>query len=165
MTGALLPIAAQNVGAKHPDRVREAVFFCWKLGFLLMSIACPMLWFGGGIAMSLFTNNPDVIRVGQSYLRVDGFILPLYMMLFATNSLLLALKRPIWTLWIGIYRQGFGVAFFIWIYIGVLNLTIWGVWFGIATSVLTGWVLAMIVAERVARLEIGGLWKPLAGTK
>ncbi len=160
MTGALLPIAAQNFGAGHPDRVREALFFCWKLGFLLMAIACPMLWFGGGFAISLFTDNPDVIRVGQSYLRVDGFILPIYMMLFAINSLLQALKRPIWTLWIGIYRQGFGVAFFIWIYIGVLDFNFWGVWFGIATSVLTGWIVAMIVAERVARVEIGGLWKP-----
>ncbi|WP_039019823.1 MATE family efflux transporter [Halocynthiibacter namhaensis] len=165
MTGALLPIAAQNFGAGHADRVRDAVFFCWKLGFLLMAIACPMLWFGGGFAMSLFTDNAEVIRVGQSYLRVDGFILPIYMMLFAINSLLQALKRPIWTLWIGIYRQGFGVAFFIWIYVGILNFSVWGVWFGIATSVLTGWILAMIVAERVARLEIGGLWVAKVGSK
>ncbi|MGB0968525.1 MAG: MATE family efflux transporter [Halocynthiibacter sp.] len=160
MTGALLPIAAQNFGAGHADRVRDAVFFCWKLGFILMAVACPMLWFGGGFAMSLFTDNADVIRVGQSYLRVDGFILPIYMMLFAINSLLQALKRPIWTLWIGIYRQGFGVAFFIWIYIGVLDFSIWGVWFGIATSVITGWIVALVVSEKVARDEIGGLWNP-----
>ncbi|MFK7875664.1 MAG: MATE family efflux transporter, partial [Paracoccaceae bacterium] len=51
MTGALLPIAGQNFGAKDYDRVRAAVRFCWQLGFLMCLIACPILLFGGHIAM------------------------------------------------------------------------------------------------------------------
>ena len=157
MTSALLPIAGQNFGAKEYDRVREAVFFCWKLGFALSVIAMPLLWFGGAWAMRPFTSDPDVIAIGASYLLVDGFLFPIYMMLFSINSLLQAMKRPIFTLWISIYRQGFGVAFFIWVFIALLGFDVWGVWLGIATSVFTGWIMALFVALKVAGRQMGGL--------
>jgi putative MATE family efflux protein len=157
MTSALLPIAGQNFGAKEYDRVRDAVFFCWKLGFALSLIAMPALWFGGAWAMRPFTSDPDVIEIGASYLLVDGFLFPIYMMLFSINSLLQAMKRPIYTLWISVYRQGFGVAFFIWVFIALLGFDVWGVWLGIATSVFTGWIVALFVAVKVAERQMGGL--------
>ncbi|WP_085309405.1 MATE family efflux transporter [Planktotalea arctica] len=157
MTGALLPIAAQNYGAGDHARVREAVWFCWKLGFLMTALAAPILWFGGAFAMSLFTDDTRVIPIGQSYLRVDGFLFPLYMMLFAINSLLQALKKPVYTLWISLYRQGFGVAFFIWLLVGVVGMDVWGVWLGIAIAVSTGWAIAMLITIRITREKIGGL--------
>lgn len=157
MTGALLPIAAQNFGADNHERVREALWFCWKLGLVMTIGAAPILWFGGGYAMSLFTDDQSVIDIGISYLRVDSFLFVLYMMLFSINSFLQALKRPIWTLWISIYRQGFGVAFFVWLLVGVAGMDVWGVWLGIGIAVSTGWVFALIIANRVAQQEIGGL--------
>jgi Na+-driven multidrug efflux pump len=41
LTGALLPIASQNFGAGEAARVREALFTCWKFGWIFMCIACP----------------------------------------------------------------------------------------------------------------------------
>ena len=160
MTGALLPIAGQNFGAKQFDRVRGALKFCWATGFTMSAVALPTLIFGGEAAMSLFTDDPDVIRVGASYLLIDAFLFPIYMMLFSINSLLQALKRPIWTLWISIYRQGFGVAFFIWIFVGVFSFSEWGVWLGIASAVTTGWILAFTIVHYVTKSSIGGLWRP-----
>ena len=157
MTGALLPIAGQNFGAKDFDRVRAALRFCWMTGFAMAVVATPVLLFAGGWAISLFSDDPEVIRIGSSYLRVDAFLFPIYMMLFSINSLLQALKKPIWTLWISIYRQGFGVAFFIWVFISVLDFSVWGVWLGIATAVASGWVLSLIVASKIAKDQIGGL--------
>lgn len=157
MTGALLPIAAQNFGADQHDRVRESLWFCWRLGLVMTIGAAPILWFGGGLAMSVFTDDAAVIEVGHSYLRVDSFLFVLYMMLFSINSLLQALKRPIWTLWISIYRQGFGVAFFVWLLIGVFGMDVWGVWLGVSIAVSTGWIMALIIASRIAQQEIGGL--------
>ena len=93
LTGALLPIAAQNYGAGKHDRVRQALFDCWKFGWMFMAVACPILFFASPLLMRTFTPDPEVISIGVSYLRVDGFILPVYMMLFAINSFLQALKR------------------------------------------------------------------------
>lgn len=157
LTGALLPIAAQNFGAGHHDRVRQALFDCWKFGWMFMAVACPVLYFAAPLLMRTFTADEEVIRIGVSYLRVDGFILPIYMMLFAINSFLQALKRPIWTFWIGVYRQAFGVAFFSYIYVAVFDFGVMGVWIGIATSVVSGWLISLIVADYVARGSIGGL--------
>ena len=157
MTGALLPIAGQNFGAKEYDRVRSALQYCWKAGFIMSLIAVPSLLFGANFAMSLFTSDPDVISAGSSYLRVDAFLFPIYMMLFSINSILQAFKKAIWTLYISIYRQGFGVAFFVWVFISLFNFDVQGVWLGIATAVSSGWILSLIIANRVARKEIGGL--------
>lgn len=158
LTGALLPIVAQNYGAGHNARVREALFSCWKIGLLYMCVACPILWFAAEITMRIFTGDADVIEIGVSYLHVDGVILPLYMMLFAINSFLQALKKPIWTLWIGIYRQAFAVAFFVWIYVVLLDFGVWGVWYGIATSVVTGLALSLVVAHLISKPLTGGLF-------
>ncbi len=157
MTGALLPIAAQNFGAGQAERVRAALWFCWKAGAAMTLVAAPLLWFGGGMAMALFTDDPRVIAVGHAYLRVDSILFGVYMMLFSINSLLQALKRPIWTLWISLYRQGFGVAFFVWLLVGVAGMDETGVWLGIGAAVASGWLLALAVAARVAGREIGGL--------
>ena len=157
LTGALLPIAAQNFGAGKHDRVRQALFDCWKFGWMFMAVACPILYFAAPLLMRTFTPDPDVIRIGVSYLRIDGFILPIYMMLFAINSFLQALKRPIWTFWIGVYRQAFGVAFFVFVYVMLFDAGVMGVWFGIATAVVTGWLISLVVAELVARDSIGRL--------
>jgi Na+-driven multidrug efflux pump len=157
MTGALLPIAGQNFGAGDHDRVRQAVWFCWKTGFIMAAFALPMLWFGGQTAVGLFTQDSVVIEIGASYLRVDAILFPIYMMLFSINSILQALKKPIWTLWISIYRQGLGVALFIWIFVGLLNFDVVGVWLGIAVAVSTGWLLSLLIAVRVGKSEIGGL--------
>jgi|TARA_B110000114_G_scaffold108043_2_gene113406 putative MATE family efflux protein len=157
MTGALLPIAGQNFGAKNYDRVRSALKYCWGAGFLMAAFAVPALLLGANFAMSLFTNDPDVISAGSSYLHVDAFLFPIYMMLFSINSLLQAFKKAIWTLYISIYRQGFGVAFFIWVFISILDFDVQGVWLGIATAVSTGWVLSLIIAYKVAKKEMGGL--------
>ena len=157
LTGALLPIAAQNFGAGHHDRVRQALFDCWKFGWMFMAVACPILFFASPLLMRTFTDDPEVIRIGVSYLRIDGFILPIYMMMFAINSFLQALKRPIWTFWIGVYRQAFGVAFFVYVYVMIYDFDVLGVWFGIATAVTTGFLISLFVAEHVARGSIGGL--------
>lgn len=162
LTGALLPIVAQNFGAGHYDRVREAWAFCLKAGVTLMLCGSVLLWFAARPMVALFSDDPDVIRLGGDYLHVDGFILPVYLVLFAANSLLQALKRPMATVWIGLYRQGFAVGFFCWAYVSIFDLGTWGVWWGIATAVVTGLFLSLYVAARIARQHIGGLFSSAA---
>ena len=155
--GDVLPIAGQNFGVIKCDRGRAGCRYCRTCGFARTAVADRHFIVGGPFAISLFSSDPDVIEAASSYLRVDAFLFPFYMMLFAINSLLQALKQAIWTLWISIYRQGFGVAFFIWVFISYLGYDVQGVWFGIACAVLTGWILSLTIVTRVARKEIGGL--------
>jgi putative MATE family efflux protein len=157
LTGALLPIAAQNYGAKNFDRVREAFFFCCKVGVIMMLLASGVLWLAAEFLIGIFTDSEEVRRIGAQYLRVDGFILPIYLVLFAINSLLQAFKKPIWTLVIGIYRQGIAVALFVYLFVNVFDFDTLGVWLGIATSVVTGMAVSAIVVQLIAKQQIGGL--------
>jgi Na+-driven multidrug efflux pump len=119
LTGALLPIAAQCYGARDFDRTRQAQWFCLKAGSLVMVDGAVLLRVMARPMKGLFTDDPEVIGLGADYLHVDGFILPVYLALFALNSLLQALKRPGVTAWIGLYRQGFAVAFFTWLLVAL----------------------------------------------
>jgi putative MATE family efflux protein len=159
LTGALLPIAAQNFGAGNGDRVRAAVFMCWKMGAIMMVISAVVLLFGAESAMRVFSDDDEVVRIGVSYLHVDAFVLPLYMMLFAVNSVLQAFKKPIWTLVIGIYRQAFAVAFFAYVFAVYFDFGVVGVWYGIATAVATGLMISLFILQRVSKPLIGGIWQ------
>jgi len=155
LTGSLLPIAAQNLGAKKLERVKEAAVFCFKFGFIMTATSGVLLWLLGEYLMLLFTRDPAVIEIGVSYLRVEGLILWVYMLLFAFNSLFQAFKRPILSLVVGIYRQGIGIALFVWLYVEIAGLGIWGVWFGIATSVISGLLFSGVLLARLAGKETG----------
>ena len=151
MTGVFLPIAAQAFGAGDFDRVRADLLTCWRLSGVMMLVACPLLLIALPLMMRVFTDDAEVIRIGVSNLRVDGLIMPFYVMLFSINSFLQALKKPIWPLWIGIYRQGFGIAFFSYWYVSVLGCGFIGVWMGIASSVISGFVVSLLLARHVSK--------------
>ncbi len=163
MSSSLLPIAAQNFGAENYARVREAFFLSIRIALIFMAVFCPLLWLGADLAMGFFTDDPQVRATGVTYLHVDSVLLPVYAMLFLINALLQALKRPIFVLWISLYRQGFGVAFFVWLYLSFVSSSVWSVWFGIGTSVVTGLILSAALAVHVSRQEMGGLWSGPAG--
>ena len=160
ITIALVPIAAQNYGAGNNDRVRQSFRRCWSLGVIATACAFPFLWFGGAFATSLFSSDPEVIRIGGLFLKVEAVVLPLYVVLFSINSLLQALKKAAWTMWIGIYRQGIGIALFIWLFTQVFDWGLTGVRIGIAVAVATGLIMSVLVVRRVAQAKIGGLTIP-----
>ena len=62
---------------------------------MMAAVAAPLLLFGGQFVIPIFSSDLEVIETGSSYLRVDAFIFPFYMILFAINSLLQAFKQAI----------------------------------------------------------------------
>ena len=165
VTIALVPIAAQNFGAGHHDRVRAAFYRCWIMGVIGTTCAFPFLRLRDGLATSVFSDGPEVIRICALFLKVDAVIQPVYVVLFSINSLLQALKRAYLTMWIGIYRQWIGIALFIWLFAYVIDGGLTGVRLGIAAGVGTGLLLSLWIGIRVANERIGGLGRPLFMTK
>ena len=156
---ALRPIVARNYGANEYGRVREAFIYCCKSGLLLMSLAAVAICIGRHLAMRLFTDDPDVVRAGAHVLLVLGLLMPFTFLMFSVQSLLQGMKHSTWVLWIIIYERGFGIAFFCALFVVVWGMSTWGVWLGIATSIVSGTLLAFVIATLVARREIGGLFR------
>ena len=107
--------------------------------------------------MSLFADDPEVIRIGVEFLKVNGLLLPVFFLNFSMNSLMQALKRPAMTLFVTIYRDTFAVWFFIGVFVLALGFETLGVWLGVATSAVTACLLAIFITTKIARKEIGGL--------
>lgn len=105
LTSATLAIAGQNFGARRIQRVAET----WRValwdGCGAMVAGGIFVWLFAPKLMSLFAGDEQVAVLGADYLRISVFVLWAYVFLFVTVSLLQAVRRPMYALWIGIYRQ------------------------------------------------------------
>jgi putative MATE family efflux protein len=128
---AALTLVGQNNGAGLYDRVRLAWLTCIRYGLVMTLIGGAILWLIRDWAMKCFTTDPLVIQCGIDYLGVAAWVLAAYPILFTTVSMLQGLKRPLYSLCIGLYRQILAPAV---VYYGlaiVAGWQLWGVWYGI----------------------------------
>ena len=112
---AVLSIVGQNYGAGRLDRVRKAWSLSMKYGLWMMSVGGLFMFVLARRMMSWFTGDSYVIQIGTEYLHIAAFILAAYPVLYQTIFMLQGLKRPMFGLWIGIYRQivGPGIVFYL----------------------------------------------------
>jgi putative MATE family efflux protein len=130
---AIITIIGQNLGAKQYDRMVETKKTAMKMGIIVFAFA-PLL-------MSIFNSNPDVIRIGARYLRIDTIGFVTYLIINVNTSALQGIKKPIFALVIGVARQLLPLIIFP--LLGTtFNLGIDGVWFGI---VIINWVATFIL--------------------
>ena len=156
LTIVLLPIIAQNYGAGDFQRIRYAFWWSISVGAAMMLSGAFILLMGGKFLLGLFTSDPEVISIGFQYLLLAAPMLPAYLILFAMMSFLQGIKRPVWTVWIGIYRQIFASAGFAALFIYVWDWGTWGVWAAVFTAVWTGLLLSSTVVFFIARQRIRG---------
>ena len=139
---ALLPITSQNVGARRIERAREAFWQVFGLGAGLSVLAIVLVWTVGRLGVSLFSDDPEVIRHGLAYLRVESFVLIGFVVMSTVQNLLQGIERPWWPALVGVWRQGIGIALFGLLFTEVLGLDTFGIWLGTAVSIATGALLA-----------------------
>lgn len=158
---ATLTLCGQNYGAGHLGRVREVWRTSLRYGLVLMVAGGAVLWVGGGPLMGFFTDNGTVVAVGQEYLRVAAWTLASYVVLYQTVFMLQGLKRPMFGLWVGLYRQVLAPAVVFSSLAFGLALGLTGVWWGIAlvnwSAALVAWWYGHRVLKRVERDSQKGL--------
>jgi putative MATE family efflux protein len=128
---AILALTGQNNGAGRFDRIREAYRLSLKFGLMMMLAAGAVIFFGGGRMVAWFTSDPVVIGIGTDYLRVASITLCSYVILFQTVFMLQGLKKPIYGLWVGIYRQLVAPGLVFWLLAFHLDWKLHGIWWGI----------------------------------
>lgn len=128
---AVLTLVGQNHGAGRWDRVREIRQTSLKIGLAMMLAGGGLLYLMAEPAMGWFTPDTEVRTLGSDYLRIASITLCAYVILFQTVFMLQGIKRPMMSLWIGLYRQilapmlvFYGLAF-------GLDWKLDGIWWGI----------------------------------
>lgn len=150
LTSGTLAIAGQNFGARHWDRIREVWRVALSDGILAMVAGGALVFAAAPYAMRWFTADPRVAELGEAYLRISAFALAAYAILFVTVSLLQALQRPSYAVWIGFYRQMLAPAL-----LYPLLSTVYGtdgLWVGIAVVTWSAAAITLVWANRSLRV-------------
>ncbi len=128
---AALTLIGHNHGAKQFGRVKEIYAACLKYGTALTAIGMVVLFIFAENFMRLFTADEKVIAIAVPYLHIAAFIFWAYVLMFLTTSMLQGLKKPVFAVWIGIYRQILAPIILFWLLSSYFGLGIIGIWYGV----------------------------------
>jgi putative MATE family efflux protein len=138
---AALTITGQNFGAKKYERIYEVQRNTNILAVGIMIIGGIIIYPFAPQLIGLFNNDPEVIRAGTVYLRIEVIAFPTYVILNILISVLQGIKKPNFAVYIGLYRQIL-IPFLLFPFLAqFLGLGISGVWWGI---VLINWSAVLI---------------------
>ncbi len=154
ITVAALSIIGQNNGSKKYERIKEAYKLCIKYGVIIMAIGAVLMFFLRGFLMSVFTNNPNVQSIGSNYLVFACFIFIAYAILFISVSALQGIKRPMYAVWIGLYRQIIAPVIVFYSLIHIFHFDINGVWWGVLCITWSAAIVTFIYARRQLGLDV-----------
>ena len=105
LNAAVLSIAGQNFGAKNYERVEEVYNKALKYGCTIMFFAGILIYFSAETAVSLFTNDEEVIKYGTTYLQITALMEPIYPIFFISNALLQGLKKATYVMFLSMFRM------------------------------------------------------------
>jgi len=157
---AVLAIAGQNNGAGQHQRVRETLVVVLRFGLYVIVPGFALLFIWPESAMRIFSSNPEVVRIGADYMQVAAFLLYAYVLLFALTSALQAIKRPMYALWIGLYRQIVAPIIIIHLLGRCTALGVWSVWTSVAITTWTAALFTVWYTRRAIKSGNPGTNKP-----
>lgn len=138
---AVLSLVSQNYGAKKFDRMKEAIFKSGLIGFGILFLAMVMVYIFAPLLMPLLTTDQAVINTGVEYLRIAVVGFTSYIFINLSVSTLQALKKPVISLLISLYRQAFPIILFP-LMVVTFGFGVKGIWWGI---VLTNWSAVILI--------------------
>ncbi len=146
---ATLPLTAQNDGAGFFRRALETRALAVKWGARFSVVAMLALIFGGYYFMGFISTDEAVRAEGALFLKFDALAFFAYVLLYVNVAFLQGLKRPMFAIWIGLYRQIAAPILVFWLLAYGLNLGTLGIWMGIAAVTISGAVVSEIYVRRV----------------
>ncbi|MBQ6951237.1 MAG: MATE family efflux transporter [Clostridia bacterium] len=101
------PVCGFNYGAKKYTRVREAFYFCVKLGTAVLLIAAVLgLCFAPDIITLFRGDDPAVIKIGSLALRLQCITMPLFAFVVLSNMMLQTIAQTVRASLLAVARQG-----------------------------------------------------------
>jgi putative MATE family efflux protein len=131
LTTATLTLIGQNNGARRYDRCREVYRKALQYGIFITTISMVVVFSFPRPIMQIFTEDTAVLDIGAFYLRISAFIYWAYIILFVSVAALQGLKRPLYAIWIGLYRQVVAPLVVFYALATLLGMGLSGIWWGI----------------------------------
>jgi Na+-driven multidrug efflux pump len=150
---AAAPVAGQNFGARHPERVREtfrsAVWMCTGVMLALM-VLCQ--WQADAM-VRLFSKEPQVVDVGSQFLHIISWNFVLSGVIFTCSSMFQALGNTLPSLYSSATRLVVYSLPLIWVstqpWFQLLH-----VWYLSVGSVILQLIVSLLLIQRQLRLRL-----------
>ena len=101
------PVCGFNYGARLYDRVRKGYFFCVKGSFVFLTVLAVVEFFCAGTLVGVFRNDPQVIEIGATALKLQCLTLPALSIIVISNMMLQTSGKVVSASLVGSARQGF----------------------------------------------------------
>ena len=145
---ATLSLVAQNRGGQRHARIWETIGKALQYGAIVTGIGTVGVLLLARPLMGVFTDDPAVVDIGTTYLRIDALVFFAYVILFVHVAALQGVKRPMFGVWIGLARQTCGPALVFSLLIKVLGVGLLGIWWGIFGVTWAAALTAALVGRR-----------------
>ncbi len=144
---AALTIAGQNYGAKNYERIKETYKEGLKVGMLIMTVGMVLIFPLASFLIGIFNKDPKVVFEGARYLRIEFIAFNAYIILNIGLSILQAIKKPHYAIWIGVYRQLIMPFLLFNLFGTILGWGLIGIWWGIVTTTWTGAIACLLFVK------------------
>jgi putative MATE family efflux protein len=150
LSGALAAFTGQNIGAGQFDRVRRGVSVSMLLNLVFCAVVYGSIWFFGPLIMRAFTNDANVIAIGNNYLIIVGAFFVIHGALIVFNGVMRGSGDTMFTM----------INSLLCLWLIRIPLASWlsklygqdGIWLAIGLSITIGFIIAFIY-------YLSGHWK------
>jgi Na+-driven multidrug efflux pump len=144
---AALSLVGQANGAGDMKRVHEILRLCLRYGLYIMTAGTVCIFFFAQPLMDFFTNDSAVINAGTFYLRIAAFLTWAYVIMFTNTSALQGMKRPMFALWLGLFRQIVAPVIIFTLFSKFFGVH--GIWWGIAVITWSATLITIFYLRHV----------------
>ena len=150
---AVAPVAGQNFGARHPDRVRETFRSAIILSVSVMTVFALLCHVAPAAMIRIFSSDPQVIAVGDEYLRIASWNFVASGVVFVASSMFQALGNTLPSLMASFVRVVLvAVPAFLLARLPGFRLT-W-IWYLSVASITLQMVLSLLLLRREFRQRL-----------
>ncbi len=145
---AVVSLVAQNNGAKQYARVQEAYRTSLRYGLLVMLTTMIIVSLLSRVLMGLFTDDPEIIRIGVEYVWIRNLGLMPNAVFFLSSSAMKGVERPFLPLILNLIRFVALPWLLIYIFVVRLEYGLSAIWITSTASFFVTAVFAYLMAQR-----------------
>ena len=137
---ALSTFVGQNIGANKPERIRAGLIATLKMSGIVTIVTTVFIVFTGHILMSLFTNDAEVIRLGDQYLTIVSSFYIMFTLMFIYNGVMRGAGDTLIPMFFSLFSLWIIRIPMAWFLSGKIGAT--GIWW----SIPAGWLIGLALS-------------------
>jgi putative MATE family efflux protein len=153
---ALSTFVGQNIGANKSERIRAGLISTVKMSGIVTIVTTIFIVFAGHLMMSLFTNDTEVIRLGDQYLTIVSTFYILFTLMFIYNGVMRGAGDTLIPMFFSLLSLWIIRIPMAWFLSGNIGAT--GIWWAIPA----GWLIGLVLSFSYYK---SGRWKKKAVVK